>query len=120
MVDLKSPTEDETTDNNNDFLFIKDTDTQKEGETEKKDEKGQEHEKHENLGRTPTEMEHNRRFEKNQKFHGDYKTQNLKRPTGTMKLKHSKQSLKKNFMLRGNMIWPGSINPVCILDFNFI
>ena len=39
MVDLTSPSEDETSDNNNDVEFVKDTDTQKEGETEKKDEK---------------------------------------------------------------------------------
>ena len=38
-VDLKSPTEDQTINNNSDILFVEDTDTRKEGETEKKDEK---------------------------------------------------------------------------------
>ena len=95
-MDLTSSTEDQTIDNNNDILFVKDTDTQKEGETEKKDEKVQEYEEHKNLGRTPTEMEHNQRCEENQKSHGDYKTQIPKKPTGTIRRKHSKQSVKKN------------------------
>ena len=90
-VDLKSPTEDQTINNNSDILFVEDTDTRKEGETEKKDEKMQEHEEHKNLGRMPIEMEHNQRCEENQKSHVDYKTQNPKKPTGTIKLKHSKQ-----------------------------
>ena len=38
-MDLTSPSEDETSDNNNDVEFVTDTDTKKEGETEKKDEK---------------------------------------------------------------------------------
>ena len=70
-VDLKSPTEDQTINNSSDILIVKDTDTQKEDETEKKDEKVQEHEEHKNLGRMPTEMEHNQSCEENQKSHVD-------------------------------------------------
>ena len=78
MVDLTSPTEDETTDNNNDILFIKDTDTQKEGETEKKDEKVQEHEKHENLeGRQ-------------QRWNTTENLEKIRSSTGTIKLKTQK------------------------------
>ena len=50
MVDLTSPTEDETTDNHNDILFVKDEE-QKEGDIEKEDEKWQEDEEHENNGK---------------------------------------------------------------------
>ena len=80
----------------------------------------QEYEEHKNLGRMPIEMEHNQRCEENQKSHVDYKTHNPKKPTGTIKLKQSKQSLKKISCSRGNILRPGSINPVYILVFYFI
>ena len=90
VVVLKSPTEDQTINNISDILIVKDTDTQKEDETEKKDEKVQEHEEHKNLGRMPTEMEHNQSCEEKSEVprglrnskpktaHGDYKNQTLK------------------------------------------
>ena len=49
VVDLTSPTEEKTIDNNNDILFVKDKE-QKEGGIEKKDKKLQEDDEHENNG----------------------------------------------------------------------
>ena len=71
VVVLESPTEDQTINNSSDILIVKDTDTQKEDESEKKDEEVQEHEEHKNLGRSPTEMEHNQSCGENQKSHVD-------------------------------------------------
>ena len=51
VVDLTSPTEDDDTiDNNNDILFVKDKDLQQEGETKKTNNNFQYHEEHESDG----------------------------------------------------------------------
>ena len=69
VVNLTSPTEDETNDNNNDFLFLKDKNDSKEDEKKKKDKQIYEEEEHgnnteeANKNGTRAELYRNRREE---------------------------------------------------------